>query len=431
MKHFATFILFIVTVCEVKAVTIFAASGSAVDVSNAVISAGFGGTVWVPDGTNIWDSSLAETGVSLFATNKCSILFRTNTASGFFLSCGGAYVTVSNFVFDATSGGPQANMMDIVGSNNCFRITHCQWLNSAQGLGTAFGVQIGTINANHYDGPYGVIDNCNFYFPGGVVYNYVNVRANGNQDHYTWSNSMTWGTTNCVMVENCNFSKPTENPVGGLVECDGGARICIRYCNITNVPQSTHGFASGAHDSTLQVEFYMNKWVDTDTGNTMPYAFWNRGGASICWSNTFITLDVFSLGKVFYFTAECANSNIITDCGPPEPTWQCEGCGTPALVYPAYQQPGQGVSPVNTIGLMPCYNWSNTLPALPVSAFYAYYVLGGGADSTFILSSRDVYTNDTMMPGYTPLTYPYPFTTNGQQAAVTTYNTTQPGLLTR
>lgn len=431
MKHFATFILFIVTVCEVKAVTIFAASGSAVDVSNAVISAGFGGTVWVPDGTNIWDSSLAETGVSLFATNKCSILFRTNTASGFFLSCGGAMVTVSNFLFDSISGGPQANMMGIVGSNNCFRITHCTWYNSSQQLGNAFGVQIGNINSDHYFGPYGVVDHCNFYFPGGVVYNYLNVRANGNGDNYTWSNTMTWGTTNCVMVEDCNFSKPTENPVGGLVECDGGARICIRYCNITNVPQSTHGWASGAHNSTLQVEFYMNNWIDTDSVNTMPYVFWNRGGASVCWSNTFREPTTFNIGKIFFFTAECANSNIVDCAGTPLPQWQCESCGSVVTVYPAYQQPGQGVTAANTIGLVPCYNWSNNLPPFPVSPAYALYVLGAGSDNAFVGSSRDVYTNDTMMPGYTPLTYPYPFTTNGQQAAVTTYNTTQPGFLTR
>jgi hypothetical protein len=178
--------------------------------------------------------------------------------------------------------------------------------------------------------------------------------------------------------------------------------MCIRSCNITNLAQGTHGFQSGAHDSTLQVECYNNNFVINDsTGqNTMPYLFWQRGGTAVIWNNTISTTSFWNLGLVFKFVTECAQAN----------NWQAEYCARQLLYpadYPAYQQVGQGV--VNGApGLAPVYCWGNTTPGTS----YGNFVLGVAEDSAFIKQGRDVYTN-TPMPGYTALAFPHPLVAAG------------------
>ncbi len=67
------------------------------------------------------------------------------------------------------------------------------------------------------------MDHCQFYFPGGQVYNYINVFANGNIDGWCWTQPMSWGTTNSVVVrESCSFSQPHAAPISGLCEAIGG-----------------------------------------------------------------------------------------------------------------------------------------------------------------------------------------------------------------
>lgn len=385
--------------------------GSYQDTSKAVAyAAGKGQDGWVvtvgsPGGVYTWNNSLvmgmnnAITIQGASTNNRPKIIFNTSENSGMYIRSYSHLVTIQNFIFDVGSSAPSANIIGVDGGGVCFRVSNCQFLHPSK---ATFGVQVGSINNDQIPGPYGLVDHCQFYFSGEVVYNYLNIRANGNMSHYGWTLPMSWGTTNCVVVESCDFGQPVSAPVSHLVEGDGGARICLRYCNVTNIAQGTHGFQSGAHDSTLQVECYQNNWVINDkTGvHTMPYLFWQRGGTAVIWSNTISSTSFWNLGLVFRFTVECAQSG----------SWQAESCAAQLLYpgdYPGYQQTGQGV--VNGApGKVPTYCWGNKTPGTA----YGDYILGLAEDTQFIKQGRDIYTN-TPMPGYTALVFPHPLVSSG------------------
>ena len=379
-------------------------SDTAQAIAHAVGKAQDGWTVFVgsPGGSYTWTNQLIFSTANVLTlsggstNNRPTIIFSAPTRSGIYLGMGnGNLVTIRDFIFDTGANGPTGSNLAIDGAAVCFRITDCELLNSH---GAAFGIQVGGINATHSPGPYGVIDNCQFYFPGGVVYNYVNVFANGNIDNWCWTQPMTWGTANSVVVEKCAFSQPHAAPMSGLVEAMGGARLTIRYNNITNIPESVHGFNSGAKSSTLQVEMYENNWMLNDTGNTMSYLYLQRGGTAVVWSNSVVVTGAWNLGGVCQFWVECAAS-----------IWQSEWCTSQLQYpgdYPALQQIGQGV--VNGApGLVPVYCWGNNFPGTT----WGNFGLGrDGGDASFIQQGRDIYTN-SVMPNYTPLVFPHPLDT--------------------
>jgi hypothetical protein len=335
--------------------------------------------------------------------NRPTIIFSAPVRTGIYIGAGNNVVTVKDFIFNVTATGPTAAVMDIDGTGVCFRITDCEFLNSSTGVGTgtSFGILIGGINATHTPGPYGLVDHCQFYFPGGAVYNYLNVFANGNVDNWCWTQPMSWGTTNSVVVESCSFSQLHSAPMSGLVEAMGGARLTIRYNNITNIPESTHGMQSGAHSGTLQIECYQNNWVLNDTLNTMSYLYLQRGGTAVIWSNTVTSTSFWNLGDVCQFWVECAATSL----------WQSESCASELFYpadYPEQQQVGQGV--VNgASGTVPVYIWGNNFP----NTTWGNVSLGrDGGDQPFIQQGRDIFTN-SVMPNYTPLVYPHPLVALG------------------
>lgn len=335
-------------------------------------------------------------------SNRPTVTFAGPVRSGIYIGAGNNFVTIKDLIFNVAATGPTANVVGVDGTGECFRISNCEFLNSSTGVGTgtAFGLQIGSINSIHAPGPYGLVDNCQFYFPGGPVYNYINIFANGNADNWCWTQPMSWGTTNTVVIESCSFSQPHSSPMSGLVEAMGGARLTVRYNSITNIPESTHGMQSGAHCSTLQIECYENNWVLNDTSFTMSYLYLQRGGTAVIWSNTVTATSFWNLGGVCQFWVECAASTL----------WQSEWCTSELLYpqnYPGPEQIGQGV--VNGApGSVPVYAWGNNFPGTT----WGNFSLGrDNGDAPFIQQGRDIYTN-SIMPGYTPLIYPHPLVTS-------------------
>lgn len=366
---------------------------------------------WVLDvgsagGVYSWTNALVINATRKFTfqgadpANPATIYLNTTANSGIYCGLGSNLVTIQNFIFDVGSNRPYSNLLGIDGSGVCFRVSNCKFLNAAQ---LNFGIQVGSINSLQSPGPYGLVDNCQFFFPGGPVYNYINVRANGNVINYGWTLPMSWGTTNSVVVENCAFSQPRSAPMSGLVEADGGARLTLRYNNITNIPESTHGQNSGSHISTLQVECYENTWTLNDTNNTMPYVFLQRGGTGVIWSNLVSSTSFWNASAMFSFWVEAASSD-----------WQAEWFPSQAVYpanYPAYEQVGQGV--VNGApGSVPLYLWGNSVPA----SQWGTFELGMNVDGPFIQQGRDIFTN-SVMPGYVPLVYPHPFATAARSPA--------------
>ena len=246
-------------------------------------------------------------------TNPPTIIF--NESSGYGIYLDDQFTTLKDLIFNTGAKIPGAAIVGIDGSNVCFRLSNLEFFGPSQvPTAAAIRMPVAGVTFTHTLGPWGLVDHCNFYFSGGEVYNYLNCRANGSADRWCWSNNMTWGTTNTVMIENCNFGQPYVLPISGLCEGDGGERICIRYCNITNIPQSTHGAQSGSQCGMLQEEFYENHCVfsgtnDEDTAN---YCFLLRGGSAVVWSNTVLNqmaAGIFGIGIWGKFWDECAGTN--------------------------------------------------------------------------------------------------------------------------
>ena len=127
---------------------------------------------------------------------------------------------------------------------------------------------------------------------------------NGSTTHSSWQSPMSWGTTNQVVFENCTFTATT--PVAGKAAIDGygGARYTMRYCNLTNYIIGCHGIASGANDSTLQIECYNNNFCDNNNGFQLSWIYWERGGTAVIYSNV-VSSTYSTLSEGFRFSVEC------------------------------------------------------------------------------------------------------------------------------
>jgi hypothetical protein len=370
-------------------------------------------TIGSAGGSYVWTNEIQYTTANAITiqgadpNNRPQIAFNTTAREGLYLNASASnhLVTLKDLAFTWVSNQPYANLVTIEGNGVCFRVTNCKFL--AEPL-LKHVLQIGSINTDYNPGPYGLIDHCQWPMAFADTYNLINVEHNGDATttgytNYGWTLPMSWGTTNTVVIEDCSFSLPNINVLGAVIEADAAARFCLRHCNITNLTVSSHGVASGAKQSTLQVEMYQNNFVltpySTNAVTTQSYLFWQRGGSCVVWSNTIADNYYWDLAKVFYFSVECASSLLGT-----------EGACSNTLVYPAnypgYQQVGRGV--VNGAeGSAPCYVWGNTTPATA----YGDFQLGvDSGDAPFMQMGRDVYTN--AMPGYSALVYPHPLATS-------------------
>lgn len=393
--------------------TVTAASGSLVDVSNAITAAGFGGTVWIPPGTNQWAGTLTDVGVNLYGSNKCSILFTTNVQIGLYVQTYGTFTTISNLIIDSDIvNGPQNQVIGIDGSNVCFRITACTLMDVSTVAYEGIKIPSGGSDSANLLGPWGVVDHCNFYLPDlGKPYNIFNIHANGYfssnnlYNGFGWSYPMTWGTTNTVTIESCNAGIPAVTTLGSqaFVEGYGGGRACVRYCNLTNIVESTHGTHSGsAYVGFLQMEWYENNSQFNNPNVEWTYFYLQRGGSSVIWSNVWhSTQPDVNTTTTLSFWVECA-----TATGPCN--WICESCPSLASYpanYPLFQQIGQGLVGLNTPGYQPVYMWSNTIPGSQFGL-----ALGTEASSSqFITQGIDIFTNQ-INPAYTAQAFPSPLT---------------------
>jgi hypothetical protein len=360
-------------------------------------------TVGIPGGSYTWtrqcDIKITNTftmqGAS--ANNRPLIVFGAGSypANGSGISINAAsnhIVTVKDFIFTDAVGGPAGAMLWIQGQGVCFRVSNVMFTNKVTANNCGY---VGNVNADNLPGPYGVWDHCQFISTGLSIYG-VFVMHNGSQNHYAWTIPMSWGTTNAVYFEDCwDYASPGNGRAGApMVDGDGGARVVIRSCNLTNNDITFHGIASGASDGTQQVEFYQNHFYTDETVNGFPWVMWLRGGTSLIFSNTVRQSTSGLLGTCWRFSVECASSQ-----------WQAEHCPSqqqyPAN-YPASQQIGRGVVG-GSEGSVPVYIWSNVVPALSSGPAQ----LGMDIDAPFIQQGRDIFTNSVKV-GYAPLIYPHP-----------------------
>lgn len=268
---------------------VYAASLAYVDVSNAVASALPGNVVQLPVGTNWWSHTLTISGITLMGagTNQTRIIDETpQTQSELILiNSTSGYTRLTGFTIaqGSTNTFPYQNFLGevLVGGNSPF--WRCDNMCFAWNTGKPI----------HVEGAcYGLIDHCMFLMTNanGQSGNAIEVQDSGFGDA-SWAAPYTYGSSNAVYVEDCQFFNFRHADVSSAVGIDvyGGGRICVRYNQFTGVYFNTHGTETGQdYRSVRSFEVYSNNFDDGDPANQFNnFAFCMdiRGGTGIICSN--------------------------------------------------------------------------------------------------------------------------------------------------
>ena len=275
----------IFAVITANAATNTAATCQFVDVSNAVALSVSGDTVLVPAGVATWTNVLQinaniqiiGAGIGQTILTNYSPKNVGNDAIVWVTTNNGPICRFSGFSLRCNNLTP--NWFNIQGSAHNFSAENCDFDAS---VNSAFVLYNGWV--------YGCWDHINFtrvHVPFNVHHDAYGGYVNGNG---SWSDADSWGTTNAVYIEACNF---TNNPGDGfgIADGEGGARIVIRYCNGVNVFEGTHGTDStGASRGARTIEFYGNnlQWATNQTPSTFYVALQIRAGTALVFSNTVV-----------------------------------------------------------------------------------------------------------------------------------------------
>ena len=168
------------------------------------------------------------------------------------------------------------------------------------------------INLGNSDS-HGVLHDSFFDYNGDTVGSHQPISIGGNS-YRSWTNDVPYGTTNCVVIENCTIrNKFYSNPAirGGNGGWDGyyGGSVVLRS-NVFDGPMNngTHGYDSGA-TSFRSCEIYDNIFTNQLIASGLEIAL-IRGGGLIMYSNRIYMADTtnsYSPIWLNYYRATCTN----------------------------------------------------------------------------------------------------------------------------
>lgn len=396
------------------------------NVQAAVAQAVAGDTVVLPAGGAYWTNILnINQGITLIGAGP-GLTIITNGAWGApsYESLINVQNTYPNFVrisgFSVTDSSATYADLNIggMGQTSYFRVDHMQFLNISKSGITPNGWAVGDI------------DHCYFCSQTNGGATGVSITGEG---AYSWdTRPPTWGDSNRVYIETCGFYwYAAAFNANGAVDSYNGARWCFRYNQVTNINVGCHGTdSSGSERSTHSYEVYNNNFYN-ETSSTYLALGGFRGGTGLFFSNTvtghqYACIDVlnyrYSGTNVYGGTTPCCNpwgpvtgtnwldGNQDTNGWPP---YDSIGRTSPTIYYSNTVAPNGIATGYTVQASQPTYAWSNTCngAACPITVGNVYVNVGAYAyippASTGIQENRD-YFNDTPMPGYTPLVYPYP-----------------------
>jgi hypothetical protein len=288
--------------------------GSATDTQNAInymVSKAQDGwviTVGTAGGNYSWAASVSVPGsfvqsytiqgAGSSSTRPTIVSTHSNYSSLSIATNNGKLARLTNFIFSST--GTQSGAFLTVQpptngiAHQSFRVDHCRFQDCHN-----FAVRVAEANQN-IGTTYGLFDHNDFYETSGGNGIYIFAGNNANQ----WQTSMTWGTVDTVVIEDCTFTC-TATTVPGNPAIDSaynGARWCARHNTFTNWVCVLHG-ADSAPTSTLQVEFNHN----TVTSSTpVDYGLYCRGGCIMATGNTFSPAANFP-NQTFKFANDSSN----------------------------------------------------------------------------------------------------------------------------
>ena len=259
---------------------IAAGSCNQADVQAAINSAQDGDTVLVPGEFCTWETPapdnpgalIYEKSILLKGAGMGKTIINDSTGVGwdesiiFVTGIEGKPVRITGFTFlNITDKAVIFN-----GTLKNWRIDHCDFVNEPEDFG---GLRY-IINTEE-DDTYGVIDHNNF------TNSLVHFQ---NDDIPAWDRPLALGTAIANYVEDNRFYYGIEHGSHeDFCDAEAGARLVVRYNNITNAHFHIHGNDGGSWRSTHSWEFYNNLLFDENINN---YRFAQlRGGTGVVFNN--------------------------------------------------------------------------------------------------------------------------------------------------
>lgn len=311
----------------------FTTDGSFADTQAAIYAASNGCVVNLPPGTFTWGSTnqrmYVVSGITLqgCGTNLTVISLPTNSqdyygSGAITLS---ANATVRNLCVTSAAPCGACPATGFSASGNGWRVSNILYY----GNGGAYVMQATG---------YGLIDHCVFV---GSYASYEMIFCYGPAN--SWQTPDSFGTTNMVVVENCEFDGQ-----GYVSDANANSRICVRFCTITGrIKIDGHGKASDTPPRGVrQMEIYNNVWTYGGTNAFNAAAIEVRGGTAKIFGNQYIGGNIYAWNFLDEYgcLAQWPNfSNIYQ---------------TP-VNYPIDDQVGVGMDP-KVGGSDPTYYWMNT-----------------------------------------------------------------------
>jgi hypothetical protein len=160
--------------------------------------------------------------------------------------------------------------IQITGSGKAIRIDHCLFESNPQ-------LRSRDITWNNYS--LGVVDHCSFWAGANLsfIHNTWKDKLFGDG---SWQDDDSFGTTNTVVVEDCDFHGVSSTT--GVTDCYDGGRYCVRHCFLEDCHLDSHEGGSRTR-ATRQIEVYNNTGLAHDSNGLL---LSQRGGSSVIFSNT-------------------------------------------------------------------------------------------------------------------------------------------------
>jgi hypothetical protein len=378
----------------------FQSNGSASDTQAAIGAAAAGGTVIIPAGTFTWSSpvtiSKALTLRGASPSDRPVITSSYTGASGISInSTSSQTVTVKDIRF--TNWASSNALFSINGGGvDVFRLTNLEFNG-----GHKWSIWVSSPGGNGGEGPYGLIDHCQWPNGGDVIYGRDNPAYNPN----SWHRPMSWGSNKAVYIEDCTMAATGSPVANAALDGDNGFRVVFRHNTVTNWLTSMHGADSaGPINSGLQAELMHNTFNVTQP---LAAVLTLRGGSALFFDNTMTGVGYNGVVELAYYRSLPGGGGVC----PQDRFYPQDYLGT--------QQPGMGVTPGapsrdphypnDPWGSVPVYYWGNHVQA-PI--WFGEVVTNQG--SPFIQSGRDYFVG-TPKPGYTEFAYPHPLQTGSSQ----------------
>lgn len=270
-----------------------AATASRSDVGAAYSLCVDGDTLGIPAGTSTWTNTLYVTNaITIQGSGIGQTILSDNI--GFegpvgaigpvimFTCPPNKFGRVTGIEFtSATSGGDCHGVLWLKGYSRGVRVDNCKWTNPRQ---SAITVD---------DAVCGVIDHCSVVSLNGHCIEFWNglnwpttLDGAATWGDGSWESPFNWGTTNMMVVEDCNFTRTTGGSAAA-VDTFAGGRWCIRNCLLTNCYFEVHGTeTTGRYRGGRAVEVYGCS-IYNSIGTSLPIGVHLRSGSGVVWSNSF------------------------------------------------------------------------------------------------------------------------------------------------